>query len=540
VNLAGRIHLPIMNLLRDNRNMGLNRYSKRRRSLARQDPPKPGEPDLLIRMPADVPDASPGQAALSIPNAEPSLGERLQPFFEACGGMQPISLVAHRWDAPAAADRHLFRKPFCIIGRSKACDLVVSDPKAFYRHIYLQLIAGRWFFVNLALISKSTTERGQPKSGWFEIDRQLQVGPHMIKRVPTGEETIGTRQIALANAGPSDDLPFFNLEILNRAHVTQEPPSIQFCAPITLIGASPGCDLFLNDHSVSKVHASLVLTPGGLWVVDLLGRGGVLVDGNRRLWAQVYDGAVLQIGRFRLRVRLDSSRMMTTTHLEDRLSTGYGPLLAPGALSVSSLSEGAMLTLVGQLVEMQNQFFEQSRLQMQWMAEMMAHVGRAQQESARRDLARIEEITGELREIRTQLAEGATRPSPVSNGDRNDHLDRSELSEDNVQAGQANLSSMKTAPNPEVGPGPETVPETRSERVKEPVSSPAAGLPGTAPGDGSRPVPRAVANAKNAPPPSASSEDTHAWLTQRMASLSQEHTSVWRRLMNTLAGTPNP
>ena len=521
--------------------MSLSRDSKRRRLLALQNQTTPSEPELLIRPQPDAGDESQAEMALLVPDSvrvrdsEWALAEPLQPFFEACGGMQTISLSARRQDSPAHADRHLVRQPFFVIGRASECDLVIPDPTASFRHIYVQLVSGRWFFLNLAKISRTTAGKGQPESGWFDVDCQLTVGSHVITHVAMGRQAV-IRKIAISNAEPSLDLPFFELEIMNRELGSREPSSIQFCAPVTLIGASPKCDLFLKDQSVSKVHASLVLTPRGMWVVDLLGRGGVLVDGCPAFWRQIHDGTVLQIGRFRLRVRFDSSRITPSTRIETRVAPGNVPLPLPGSVSGGSLSEGAVLALVGQLAEMQNQFFEQSRLQMQWMSDMMAHVGRAQQESARRDIARIEEISRELREIKSQLTGAASRAPSSPSGKQDNLLSRLLLEEVGAPEGQAQLPFNTISPKPDVV---EPEPNATDFRTIEsqalphllPKPPPKAAVP--------RAVDRAAADERNAPPPAASPVDAHAWLTQRMATLSQEHTSVWRRLMNTLAGRPN-
>ena len=80
-------------------------------------------------------------------------------------------------------------------------------------------------------------------------------------------------------------------------------------------------------------------------------------------------------------------------------------------------------------------------------------------------------------------------------------------------------------------PVPEQLSEPVAKHSPESLSPPAAATPRTGGQD--------AAEAKNAPSPGVSSADSHAWLTQRMAKLSQEQTSVWRRLMNTLAGRPN-
>src|SRR5579872_1369309 len=396
--------------------MSSDHESKRKRSTALRKRTKARDPDLLTTPNADASLESQRQMTLSVPNSKLTLSEPLQPFFEACGGVQTIELTAGRQDSPASSERRLFRQPFFVIGRASGCDLVIPDPTASFRHIYVQLISGRWFFLNLAKISSSSAGMGQPESGWLDVDSQLKVGSYVITRVAIGQPAL-IRNVAVSNSEPSFDASGFELEVMNRVHGSQKPPSIRFCNPVTLIGGSRKCDLFLKDESVSKVHASLVLTPYGVWVVDLLGRGGVSVDGRPVLWKHIHDGAILQIGRFRLRVRCDSSRKMPTRRNETRVVPMNVPVPAAVSVQGGSMSEAGVLSLIGQLADMQHHFFEQSRLQAQWMSEMISHVGRAQQESARRDIARIEEIGKELREIRSQLAGAANSvPSnPTSN-----------------------------------------------------------------------------------------------------------------------------
>lgn len=559
-------------MLRDNRTMGLERDSKRRRALALQNQ-QPAEQELLIRPPGDVAGEPRGQYALALPAEEPPSADAMAAFFEACGGTQTISLSSRRLVNAAPADRHLFRKPFFVIGRSANCDLVIPDPTASFRHIYVQLISGRWFFLNLAKISGTMSGKGQPESGWFDVGCQLNVGSYVLTRVEMGRPATG-RAITVSEAQPTADLPHFTLEIINGKADSREPPSIQFCAPITLIGASPQCELFLNDGSVSKVHACLVLTTHGMWVIDLLGRGGVLVDGRPAEWKQVHDGTILQIGRFQLRIRFDNSHFSPSVRIENRAVSGEVPLAFPGTVSGGSLSEGAVLTLIEQLAEMQNQFFEQSRLQMQWMSEMIAHVGRAQQESARQDIARIEEITQELREIKSQLATGVSHIPSSTNGERNHDAGQHSAEEVGISKGQARLPSLMPTRYPNAfesepitnsqGAKSPPSPQPLAEPIEEPLSDSTAKpivpeIPPPVPQQSREPIPECVPNPSEPPAAGvfqpapqasvsdrtqpalsgASPVDAHAWLTQRMAALSHEQTSVWRRLMNTLAGRPN-
>jgi pSer/pThr/pTyr-binding forkhead associated (FHA) protein len=519
--------------------------------LALQNQPTPNESGSLIRLQPDTAGQLQRQTALSVPDSELPLGEPLSPFFDACGGVDTISVSARMLDSQASADVHLFRQPFFIIGRSSQCDLVVPDRTAGFRHIYVQLISGRWFFINLARISRTASGRGQPESGWFDAGCQLTVGSHVVTHVATGPQA---GALAVPHAQPPRDLPIFELEMLKPTRAPINPSTMRFCAPVTLIGASPKCELFLNDESVSKVHASVVLTPRGLWVIDLLGRGGVLVDGRAAFWKQINDGTVLQIGRYHIRVRCDCLRAAASTRIEARRPKNV-PLPSFGPVPGGSLSEGAVLTLIGQLADMQNQFFEQSRLQMQWMSEMISHVGRAQQESARRDIARIEEIGNELREIKSQLAAGAERSN--ASADLRQNTVRGTSSEVSSAAKEiaprlpGNTTSRKS--DSASGP-PSTTTDSRIGRARsESQSPPGAGQAGVTDSmPDHRPMqmpaipaaqgPRAADSRAGAAPrlPTASpTVDAHARLAQRMAALSQEQSNVWRRLMNTLSGRPN-
>jgi anti-anti-sigma factor len=51
------------------------------------------------------------------------------------------------------------------------------------------------------------------------------------------------------------------------------------------------------------VHCSLVLTPKGLWVIDLLGRGGTKVNGQAVPFALLNHEDELKFGRYRIGVR---------------------------------------------------------------------------------------------------------------------------------------------------------------------------------------------------------------------------------------------
>ncbi|MEZ6067949.1 MAG: FHA domain-containing protein [Planctomycetaceae bacterium] len=64
------------------------------------------------------------------------------------------------------------------------------------------------------------------------------------------------------------------------------------------------------EETVSKVHCSLVLLPSGLWVVDLLGKGGTLVNDEPVRHRRLKEGDELHVGRYRMQVHYESPPAM--------------------------------------------------------------------------------------------------------------------------------------------------------------------------------------------------------------------------------------
>ena len=69
------------------------------------------------------------------------------------------------------------------------------------------------------------------------------------------------------------------------------------------IGRSSGADVLLDDPTVSRRHALVVLTDEGeLRALDDRSLNGLFVNGERVEWAPLSDGDELEIGRYRLYV----------------------------------------------------------------------------------------------------------------------------------------------------------------------------------------------------------------------------------------------
>lgn len=455
------------------------------------------------------------QLALSVPESVRALGEPLDPFFEACGGRTALSLAVSCRDTAVAPETCAFRQPFVLIGRYPECDLPLLQPGVSFRHVYLQLIAGRWFWVNLKRIAKakSTDRRGQ--SGWFDPGNELTAGPYSIRHV-----ALDPNALSRPNGPEADDgRPAVRLELVNGRSETRGRRSRRITKAITLVGARRACDIWLQDTSVSTVHASLVLTSRGLWVVDLLGREGIRVDDRPVYWKQIRDGEELQIGRFRFCVRYgaesDPLPRRLTSPAKDDLA-----VQATDSLSGGSLSGESVLSLVRQLAEMQNQFFEHSQLQMQLMSEMLAHLKGRQQVVVRQDLSRIDEIGRELKDIQLQLAAPDRSSAAAGTAPTQKPARRRKTT---------STGAKRAAPDPQIeieSPVEAGPPSPQGQRSTEP--------PLPEPAHRQQPLPNA-----EQPTTGVGSQDAQSRLTRRMAKLAEERNNRWRRVLQAFKGKPD-
>jgi len=517
---------------RDNSSMSLGYAPERRKVLALQVE-TPAANGLIIPSTRDLAHEKGRQSALSVPESVRALGEPLEPLFEACGGRQTLSLSVRRRDGAAPPETYEFQQPFILIGRCQQSDLPLNDAKVNFRHIYLQLVDGRWLFVDLGLLSGSAAgERGRSASGWFDPASELVVGPYVITHVAL-ETTMLARRDNQSSKLPAD-LPAVYLEFINGLGSSRNRQSRRVLGPVTLLGSSRQCDLWLRDESVSKVHASLVLTREGLWVVDLLGREGVQIDERPAYWKRVHDGSLVTIGRFHFRVRFGSADAPPVSGAR-RVREPEVVRKATGRKSSrGSVSEDSVLAMFHHMTEMQNQFFEQSQVQMQLMAQMLAHLGRSQQESVRKDLSRIDEIGRELDGIRSQLAQEPK--SDTSQDQKGGKSGKKRNRKAQKPGGQQLLIDVPDQPRGTLSPT--DAPTIVSGQVQGKSRPPQATPPSETPprrDDSSDADRNTIEPAVDSPSEfgiPAGRAEAHARLTKRMARLAQERNSAWHRVLS--------
>ncbi|MGE3314525.1 MAG: FHA domain-containing protein [Planctomycetaceae bacterium] len=201
--------------------------------------------------------------------------------------------------------------PFAVFGRGEDSDIRLESSKVSFRHAYLQVISGRVCCIDLGSRNGTRWSGGTAHWGWVSANEALGLGPYEVRLTGNGPAT--SAATAPDDFKPLDryrdqlgPLPQVDLEFL---HDNAPQPTWSVNRAITLVGRGPQCKLRFAAKNISTVHCSLVLTPTGLWVVDLLGRDGTKVNGENIRCAPLVHNDELSIGRYRIAVRyIDASQ----------------------------------------------------------------------------------------------------------------------------------------------------------------------------------------------------------------------------------------
>ena len=107
---------------------------------------------------------------------------------------------------------------------------------------------------------------------------------------PIGEDEVAVERHDLAVDGPS--------LVVRRAGRAVETFGIG--RKELTIGRSPDCDVFLDDVTVSRVHALVRPRPDGVWIEDQGSLNGTFINRRRVDAARLADADEVQIGKYRL------------------------------------------------------------------------------------------------------------------------------------------------------------------------------------------------------------------------------------------------
>jgi pSer/pThr/pTyr-binding forkhead associated (FHA) protein len=385
----------------------------------------------------------------------------MKPFLTACGLNGSLQLVVESQNANEGELR-LLDQPFAVMGRDPRADVVLDHSQISRRHVYLQVIEGRAFWIDLESRTGTRGERKSQKFGWLEGRRTLCVGPYVIRRFVDNSQAEST-QAELPRDTPlvaptysHAPLPEVALEFLNGPSQSMSRPVRRV---MSLIGSASGCKFRLTDPSVSRFHSSLLRISAGLWIVDLLGQRGITVNEAPVRFSRLADGDVLRIGRYQIRVRCrlrlqESGNGLPGRHRamivprsphpdhalsglqfpdwaatpapfepgrggvkEGQVSLSIQALPSflevqvtpsdatlPVNLAQSELAESVLVPLVNQFGLMQQQMFDQFQQAMTMMVQMFGRMHHDQMEMIRTELDQLHELTEEFHALKNELA----------------------------------------------------------------------------------------------------------------------------------------
>jgi pSer/pThr/pTyr-binding forkhead associated (FHA) protein len=464
------------------------------------------------------------------------------------------------------------------------------------RHVYLQVVEGQAFWIDLDSRSGTLGDGQLKKFGWLVAGKVLRVGPFELQRLvedSSGAEDLisGSRppiSPLVARAHVSQPLPEVVLEFLNG-------PSQSACWPMnrvmSLIGSASGCKFRLADPSVAPFHCGLLRTPLGLWVVDLLAPEGIGVNDALVRYALLADKDVLRVGRYRIRIRSRFASRDQSSHSASDLriflpapgapwgdSSGPGfpgdepvipgfPALNPTTwaepvtrrlttlqsavrasdidwvspdpnepvrLQRGELTESVLVPLVNQFGVMQQQMLDQFQQAISMLVQMFGSMHRDQMERIREELDQLRDLTKEFHSLKLELTARSQGQVPSSPINPSPAAAR-------VLGGQASMPGVNQMADAMIGTAAAHPSSTHAQAA--PVASASKGLEGSPPlaakssFDSSNAERRGGAEAQPRTGSTPGSDrEVIVWLHQRMATLQQERETRWQKILKLLPG----
>jgi pSer/pThr/pTyr-binding forkhead associated (FHA) protein len=440
-------------------------------------------------------------------------------------------------------------QPFALVGRDPTMDVHCDDHQVSKRHAYLQVLAGRVFCIDLRSRTGTHWNHGNSRWGWLGPSETVRIGAFLLRL-----RELTPRPCSRIPRG----LPEVRLEFCNE---TRLPWRMR--GPLALVGSASECTVRLPGPQIALFHCSLVRTPAGVWVIDLLGNGDVEVNGQEVRCAPLRDGDQLRVGRFLLRFVKELARHHQESELRSQETgvssqefSGHGeefPLSAnppvmmppPGdgltllpappvpvtldATMQRQLLEPLLFPLVNQFALMQQQMMDQFQQAILGMAQMFTSLQRDQMVLIREELQHLRAVTQELHDLQTRAA---LQPAPAANGSP-----AKGKSEGPPQRGDSQI-----APEPPTAPPARKPFRARPTKAPEPPEPPVE--PAASPPAEPAPAPVVAAKLPEEPVPPApaagrerqGSAEIHDWLTKRIESLQRERQSRWQKIMGFLTG----
>lgn len=443
-------------------------------------------------------------------------------FLEACGGLGPLRLLVKRpeWEATAPTVEES-AQPYMIVGRDERVDLRLDDLEVSRRHAYLQMIGGQVFAIDLQSRTSTHWPDGPRPMGWLPATPGagpgIGIGPYQIDAVMPGPR----REVARSDGeGPAlPTLREFELPDLVEAGLEVLDPSVtktfwRISRALVLLGRTRPCWVRLPSRDVSRIHCSLVRTPVGIWVIDLLSREGVHVNGARVHCARLDEGDELRIGPHRVRLRYMSGGIRAARPVSLPMTAPMPPAL-PEAHALPVLSaepelgrilagraesgDSILVPLLKELGQMQQQMADQFQQALMMMFQLFSSMHQDQMGLIREELAQIQRLNAEQQRLQAELAKQAEAA-------------RAEASRPTLRVVAAEAEAMGGGPRPQSA--------SRSERLASTRREPAA----------------ARKESTQQQHAATGQDDLHTLLAARLAAIQEERQGRWQKLIKSVMG----
>jgi hypothetical protein len=422
----------------------------------------------------------------------------LDRFLEACGAAAPLRLtVVHG----GGANEHVLPQPFVLAGTDPRADICPADPRVPRRAAYLQVLAGRLLCMDLTAAAGDRKDRNPPRH-WLDPGQTWQCGSMAVRLAADGSDGA-----ANAVAVRPENLRPMSVEIAGGSSGVCQ---YALRSPLVLIGKSPQCQVRLRDKAVSRFHCALVQTGSGLWAVDLLGRGGVSVNGATARAACLDDGDELRIGGFSFRPRQGPPQTPASrAENAGALQIAAPPLVEALAMPafVAGNSGGDLAPIVSLFSTLQQQMADHFRLTMTGMMESFWRMHADQMRVVWEELAQIRRLNDEVASLKETLARQPAVPAAI----RAPEARRpAALPNDNRpwDARPGDLPAATPAAKTSAGPAHPLI------KNGEPIG--------------------------RMPPTSAPGEDdVHSWVSRRIAEVQRDREGRWQRIVSFLTGAPS-
>ncbi len=384
-------------------------------------------------------------------------------FLEACGASGPLRF---EWIDPATSEVHSrdVEQPVLVIGHDPAADLVLDGPSAEPFQAFLQVVDGRLFAFDLG--STGGLRWGEiPRAvGWVNRGQLLRIGRYTIRLVG-GDREGGD---SIVEPAPTSSryvsrlsLPGVAVEFRIASQGKQAGRQREELDQVlVLCGRSDRCRIRFDGHPAAKVTCTLIRTPKGLWMTNVLPTEGARINGAFCRFTRLEDDDVVQFGHLNMRVMYNATAKATLVRSpssQAALGLGLGPASLPRASggTVIPIDESAPEILqpvieqaASDLGQASSPFGEALVLLMR----LLGDVHRDHLKRVRDELAEIRRLGVEMDRLR-----GKTRqPQPP-------HLPLPHPDSTNGSAHPAGFDSQfEDAPRP----SPEAVQEIVSERLE--------------------------------------------------------------------------